>query len=240
MRHLSLIGLAGAAWAMAGCLDHTTGPSGPDTALALHFDSLSAEASAGSQENRVAALDLVLRSLADGAIPGTLILSTGPDAHDTATYNTATWSSATLKAVAGGDSVTDSLNVFLGWRGADADTMVVLRTGDTKLAPQVQSELARLGLTNGLVTSDTTDTLTSGGFITGNTVAVADSGSIAEGSAIFGAACAFVSVSSLANDASAARCNRELLLWTFGVRFSPSVRLALTTPSYSPGVVVQR
>lgn len=240
MRQLSLVALAGAALATAGCVDHITQPAGPNTSLALHFDSLSVQATAASQQNRAAALDLVLRSLADGAIPGTIILSTGTGAHDTATYNTATWSTATVVAKSTGDTVTDSLIVFVGWRGADADTMAILRVGDTKMAPQVQSELATLGLVNHLVNSDTTDTATSAGFVTANTVAVADSGKIQGQFGIFGAACAFVSVSSLANDSSARQCNRELLVFDFGVRFSLANRLALSSPGYSPGVVVQR
>lgn len=224
---------------MVGCVDHITQPSGPDTAAALHFDTLSAQATASDQLNRAAALDLVLRTLADGGIPGTLILSTGPTKQDTATYNTVTWSAADVVALATHDSVTDSLVVFIGWRGTNADTMAVLRVGDTKMAPQVQSELAKLGLTNHLVTADTTDTLTSGAFVTGNTVAVADSGSIAGGFSFFGAPCVYVPVTSVVNDHSAAQCNRELLQWQFGVRFSPSVFLGLTPASYSPGVVVQ-
>lgn len=240
MRHLRLLALAGAGWAMVGCLDHITQPAGPNTSQAHHFDSLSAEATASQQLNRAAALDLVLRTLSDGGLPGTLILSTGPAKQDTATYNTLTWSMASLIAKPTGDSVTDSLVVFVGWRGADADTMAVLRVGDTKMAPQVQSELATLGLTNHLVTSDTTDTLTSAAFVTGNTVAVADSGAIAGGFGVFGSPCVYVPVASVANDASAAQCNRELLLWQFGVRFSPSIFLGLTAASYSPGVVVQR
>lgn len=235
MRHLSLVALAGAAWALAGCHDSIPGITGPDTALALHFDSLSAQASAASEPNRQAALNLALRALADGAIAGTLILSTGSGTKDTATYNTVSWAAADLITKATSDSVTDSLIVFVGWRGANADTMVVLRSGDPKLAPQVQSELATLGLTTGLAT----DTLTSAGLITGNTVAVADSGSVGGQFGIFGAACRFVTVTSIVNDASATQCNRELLLWQFGVRFSPSAALALSTADYSPGVVIQ-
>jgi hypothetical protein len=225
---------------MVGCLDHITQPSGPDTTLALHFDSLSAQASAATQENRVAALDLLLRALADGAIPGTIILSTGAGASDTATYSTATWGAANLVVRSTGDSVTDSLVVFLGWRGVNADTMVVIRSGDPTIAPQVESELATLGLTHRIATSDSTDSLTSAGFVAGNVVAVADSGAISGGFGVFGAACAYVPVSSIANDATSAQCNRELFLWTFGVRFSLSTRLGLATPSYSPGVAVQR
>lgn len=225
---------------MAGCLDHTTAPSGPNTALALHFDSLSAQATGASQANRAAALNLVLRTLADGGLPGLIILSTGPGKQDTATYNTITWSQASLLVKSTGDSVTDSLMVFIGWRGADADTMAVLRVGDTKMAQPVQSELATLGLVQRIATSDSTDTVTSAGLVIGNTVAVADSGSIKGNFGVFGSTCVFVTVNSIASDAGAAQCNRELLQWQFGVRFSPSVFLALPTPNFSPGVVVQR
>jgi len=222
---------------MAGCLDHITQPSGPETSLAFHFDSLSAQASAATQENRVAALDLVLRALADGAIPGTIILATGPGAHDTATYNTASWGAA---RIAHGDSLTDSLIVIFGWRGANADTMVVFRSGDTGMAPQVESELATLGLRSRIATSDSTDSLTSAAFVSGNTVTVADSGAITSAFGVLGAPCAFVTVGSIGNDATAAACNRELFAWMFGVRFSSSTRLGLTTQSFSPGVVVQQ
>ena len=238
MRYLSLVAIAGAAWALAGCHDSVPGPSGPDTALALHFDSLTAQANVASQANRAAALDLVLRALADGTLAGTLILSTGPGAHDTATYHTATWGAANLVTKSTTDSVTDSLIVFVGWRGTNADTMVVIRSGDTKLAPQVQSELSTLGLTSHLVTSDTTDTLTSSAFVTGNTVAVADSGSIQGEFGVFGSACTFVHVTSIANDNDGTQCNRELFFWQFGLRFSPSTTLGLPTAAYSPGVVV--
>jgi len=224
---------------MAGCLDHiSTGPTGPVTAVAFHFDSLSAQASAATQENRVAALDLVLRALADGAIPGILILSTGSTGKDTATYNTVGWGAATVNA--SGDSLTDSLMLFLGWRGANADTMVVIRSGDTRMSPQVQAELATLGLTSRIATSDSTDSLTSAGFVIGNTVAVADSGVVASGFGVIGAACAFLTVASVTNDATAAACNRELYTWVFGLRFSPSTRLGLATQSFSPGVVVRQ
>lgn len=226
---------------MAACLDKAPTPAGPETTLALHFDSLSAQASAATQPNRVAALNLILRTVADGGIPGRLILSIGAGAHDTATYNTATWGAATLAASASAqDSLTDSLIVFLGWRGDNADTIVVLRNGDPRIVPQVGSELATLGLTSRIATSDSTDSLTSAGFIVGNTVVVADSGAISGSFGIFGTACQFTTVSSIVNDASDHVCDRELFGWTFGVRFSPSTRLGLSTASYSPGVVVEQ
>jgi hypothetical protein len=232
MRHLSLVALAGAAWALAGCHDNAPVILGPDTALALHFDSLSAQASAASQPNRVAALDLTLRALADGAIPGTVIVSTGATAHDTATYNNVTWSQANLKAIATGDSVTDSLLVFLAWRGTNADTIVVVRTGHSNLAQQVQAELATLGIATALPG----DSLASGALVTGNTVAVADSGKVEGDFGIFGAPCKFVSVSSITND-TGVQCNREIMFWEFALRFSPSNTWGLNATS-SQGVVI--
>lgn len=240
MRQLRLLAFVGAAWALTACHDTISQPAGPDTALALHFDSLSAQANAASLPNRVAALDLILRALADGTLPGTLILSNGLGNKDTITYNTASWSVANVITKPGGDSVTDSLIVFLGWRGGNADTMVVLRSGDTKLAPQVESELSTLGLLAHLAPSDTTDTLTSAGLVTGNAVAVADSGFVRGAFGVFGAPCKFVTVTSVTNDQAEKQCNRELLQWDFGVRFSPSARLGLTTQAFSPGVVLVR
>ena len=241
MRHLSLVALAGATWAVAGCHDTLPGPVGPDTAIALHFDSLSAQANAASQPNRLAALDLALRALADGTIPSTLILTTGTGAHDTATYTLVTWSLADLVQKATSDSVTDSLLVLVAWRNANADTMVVVRSGDVGVAPEIQGELATLGLT-GHLTSGTADTLTSGALVTGNTVALADSGSVEGDFGIFGASCSFVSVSSIRND-SGTQCNREEFLWQWTLRFSPSVTWSLSgslgaSPAYSPGVVI--
>jgi hypothetical protein len=233
MRHLSLVALAGAAWALAGCHDNTPVILGPDTAVALHFDSLSAQAHAASQPNRVAALDLALRALADGAIPSTLKISMGTTGNDTATYNTVSWSQATLKAIATGDSVTDSLLVFLGWRGANADTIVVARTGHSNLAPQVQAELATLGIATALPT----DSLASGALVIGNTVAVADSGSVEGDFGIFGAACRFIAVSSIANDNNGVQCNREIVFWQFALRFSPSNTWGLNAIG-SQGVVI--
>jgi hypothetical protein len=236
---MRLVALA-MAGVLVGCLHDDTKILGADTPLALHFDSLSAQASASSQENRVAALNLALRAIADGTTPGTLILSNGLGAKDTATYTTVSWTMASvlLNSTTQTDSVKDSLLVFVGWRGVNADTMIVARTGDPGIAPQVQSELAILGLANHLVTSDTTDTVTSGALVGGNTVAVADSGSIEGDFGVFGAVCAFVTVSSIANDnVSGEQCNRELLLWQFGLRFSPSVRWSLPS-GYSSGVVV--
>jgi hypothetical protein len=236
MRLVAVFGVC----ALSGCLhDDSAKVLGPDTAIALHFDSLSAQASASSQENRVAALNLALRAMADGTTPGLLILSNGLDAKDTATFTTVSWTMASVVTNSSApDSVKDSLLVFVGWRGANADTMVVVRSGNPGLAPQVQSELAILGLANHLVTSDTTDTVTSGALVAGNTVAVADSGAIEGDFGVFGAVCEFVTVSSIANDnVSGQTCNRELLLWQFGLRFSPSVRWSLSS-GYSPGVVV--
>ena len=233
MRHLSLVALAGAAWAFAGCHDNVPVTSGPDTALALHFDSLSAQANAASQPNRVAALNLALRALADGAIPSTLKISTGATAQDTATFNSVSWSQATLKAIATGDSVTDSLLVFLGWRGPNADTIVVARAGHSNLAPQVQAELATLGIAAALPT----DSLASGALVTGNTVALADSGKVEGDFGIFGARCTFIAVSSIANDNNGVQCNREIIFWEFALRFSPSTRWGLNATS-SQGVVI--
>ncbi len=237
MRLVAVVGVC----ALAGCLhDDSAKVLGPDTPLALHFDSLSAQASASSQANRVAALNLALRAIADGTTPGLLILSNGLGAKDTATYTTVSWTMANVavNATAQTDSVKDSLLVFVGWRGANADTMIVVRTGDPGIAPQVQSELAILGLANHLVDTSAADTVTSGALVAGNTVAVADSGSIEGDFGVFGAVCAFVTVSSIANDnVSGQMCNRELLLWQFGLRFSPSARWSLPS-GYSPGVVV--
>jgi hypothetical protein len=237
MRLVAVVGVC----ALAGCLhDDSTKILGPDTALALHFDSLSAQASASSQDNRVAALNLALRAIADGTLPGTLILSNGPDAKDTATFTTVSWTMASVVTNSSSqtDSVKDSLLVFVGWRGANADSMIVVRSGDPGLAPQVQSELSALGLANHLVDTSAADTLTSGALVAGNTVAVADSGSVEGDFGVFGAVCAFVTVSSIANDnVSGQQCNRELLLWQFGLRFSPSLRWSLPS-GYSPGVVV--
>jgi hypothetical protein len=233
MRYLSLVALAGSAWALAGCHDNTPVITGPDTALALHFDSLSAQASAASQPNRVAALDLALRALADGAIPSTVIVSMGGTARDTATYTAVSWSQATLKAIATGDSVTDSLLVFLGWRGANADTIVVARSGHSKLAPQVQAELATLGIATALPT----DSLASGALVTGNTVAVADSGAAEGDFGVFGTPCKFTAVSSIANDNNGIQCNREIIFWAFALRFSPSKIWGLHATA-SQGVVI--
>jgi hypothetical protein len=232
MRQLTLVALVGS-FALAACHDNFPKIAGPDTALALHFDSLSAQANTASQANRVAALDLMLRALADGTVPSTLILSTGPTAHDTATYTTVSWSTANVKATsATTDSITDSLIVFVGWRGDNADTMVVLRSGNPKLAQQVQAELGTLGLSTGLAS----DTAVAGALVTANTVAVADSGSIEGDFGIFGAVCEFVSVSSIVND-HGVQCNRELLQWQFGLRFSPAGRRGLRA-AFSPGVVI--
>jgi hypothetical protein len=237
MRLVAVVGVC----ALAGCLhDDSTKILGPDRPLALHFDSLSAQASASSQDNRVAALNLALRAIADGTLPGTLILSNGPGAKDTATFTTVTWTMASVltNSTSQTDSVKDSLLVFVGWRGANADSMIVVRSGDPGLAPQVQSELSILGLTNHLVDTSAADTLTSGALVAGNTVALADSGSVEGDFGAFGAVCAFVSVTAIANDdVSGQQCNRELLLWQFGLRFSPSLRWSLP-PGYSPGVVV--
>lgn len=236
MRLVAVVGVC----ALAGCLHDTTKILGPDTALALHFDSLSAQASASSQANRVAALNLALRAIADGTTPGTLILSNGLGAKDTATFTTVSWTMASVVVNSSqADSVKDSLLVFVGWRGANADTMVVVRSGDPGLAPQVQGELSILGLTSHLVIPGAAaDTVTSGALVAGNTVAVADSGSVEGDFGVFGAVCEFVTVSSIANDNVSGRmCNRELLLWQFGLRFSPSVRWSLPS-GYSPGVVV--
>ena len=225
--------------AVAGCHDTIPAPSGPDVMLALHFDSLSAQANAASQTIRLAALDLALRALADGTIPSSLVFSTGSSPQDVGTYNTVTWSTANVKAGSVNDSVTDSLLVLVGWRDANADTMIVIRSGDVTLAQQVQAELSTLGLTSHLVTSDKTDTVTSGALVTGNSVAVADSGSVEGDFGIFGASCLFVTVHSIANDNDGVQCNRELFLWNFALRFSPSVTWSLKgTTAYSPGVVV--
>ena len=235
MLQLSLVALAGAAWAIAGCHDTLPPPAGPDVMLALHFDSLSAQANAASQPIRVAALDLALRALADGTIPSGLVLSTGSSAQDVRTYNTVTWSAATLAPGSQTGAVIDSLLVLVAWRNANADTMIVIRSGDLTLAPRVQAELSTLGLTSHLVA----DTVTSGALVTGNTVAVADSGSVEGDFAIFGASCLFVTVHSIANDNDGTQCNRELFLWNFGLRFSPSVTWSLKgTTAYSAGVVV--
>ena len=232
MRHLSLVALAGAAWTLAGCHDTTPTIPGPDTVLALHFDSLTAAAHIASQTNREAALDLALRALADGATPSAVLMLTGPTAQDTAVYNTVSWSQASVVVGATADSITDSLTVFVGWRGTNADTMVVLRTGHTKLAPQVQSELATLGIATALPS----DSLESGALVTGNTVAPADSGAVEGDFSVFGAPCQFVTVSSLVND-HAFQCDRDLIIWKFTLRFSPSVKWGLNT-TYSQGVVV--
>jgi hypothetical protein len=214
-----------------GCPNDTPVISGPDTALALHFDSLSAQAKAASQLNRVAALDLVLRALADGALPGTVIVSKGATPHDTATFGSVSWTQASVKTLATGDSVTDSLLVFLGWRGTNADTIVVARTGHPNLAPQVEAELATLGIATALPT----DSLVSGALVTGNTVTVADSGSVEGDFGVFGLPCRFISVSSIANDNSM-QCDREILFWEFALRFSPST-WGLNATS-SQGVVI--
>jgi len=236
MRLVAAVGVC----ALAGCLHDTTQILGADKALALHFDSLSAQASASSQGNRVAALNLALRAIADGTTPGTLILANGSGAKDTATFTTVSWTMARVvtNSSTQTDSVTDSLLVFVGWRGANPDTMIVVRSGDPGLAPQVQSELSALGLSNHLVDSSAADTVTSGALVAGNTVAVADSGSVEGDFGVFGAVCEFVTVTSIVNDnTSGQQCNRELLLWQFGLRFSPSVTWSLPQ-GYSPGVVV--
>ena len=234
MRLVAIVG----ACALAGCNDTIPGPLPPNTQLTLHFDSLSAQASAASQPNRVAALNLALRSLADGTLPGLLVFSTGPGGTDTVTFTTVTWSAATVLTVGQATTVTDSLLVLVGWRGANADSMLVVRSGDPALAPQVQSELSTLGLTaTHLVTSDTTDTATSAALVGGNAVTVADSGAVEGDFGVSGTNCQFTTVSSVQNDKAASQCMRELVLWQFGLRFSPASRLRLQ-PGYSPGIVV--
>jgi hypothetical protein len=103
-----------------------------------------------------------------------------------------------------------------------------VRAGDPTLAPQVESELATLGLAGSVATP--------AALVIGNTVTVADSGAIQGDYGFFGAVCAFVTVTSVTND-NGDQCDREYFLWQFGLRFSPSVYWNLAS-SYSPGVVI--
>jgi hypothetical protein len=232
MRHLRLAGLLGAV-AVGACVDSLPPASKPDTALALHFDTLTAEANSAGQPNRVAALDLTLRTLADGANPALVALTTG-SASDSAMYSSVVWSIATAKVdAAGQDSVTDSLMVFLAWRTSTPDTIVVARLGDLSLAtPEVEDELATLGLT----TSMANNSGASGALVIGNTVSLADSGRVSGGYAVLGGLCQYVTVTSIANDYGTS-CNTELFDWSFSLRFSPSDVWGLSAGA-SQGIVI--
>jgi hypothetical protein len=236
MRHLSLAGVFGAL-ALAACQDIVPAPSGANTGMAEHFDSLSAQASAASQDNRAAALDLALHALADGAKPGSMLITTTA-AIDTATYSTIVWSEASVIQQATSDSVTDSLVVLVGWRGTNADSILVIRAGHPGFAPTIQSELATLGLTTGLPQ----DSLASAALVTGgNTVTLADSGVVNAVFGVAGSSCAFITVTSISNDSntSDAGCDYVLIDWGFSLLFSPSEVWSLAAGA-SPGVVVLR
>jgi hypothetical protein len=237
MRHLSLAGIA-AVWALAACHDTLPGPSGPNHTLAAHFDSLSAQATAASQDNRAAALDLGLHAIADGGTPGSIRFTTGTAATDTAAYFTIVWSTAKIIQRPSGDTVTDSLLVLFAWRGTNADTILIVRAGHPGLATNIQSELATLGLTIGLPQ----DSLASAVLITtGNTVAPADSGSTNAQFGVLGSPCSFIVVASVTNDSNSngATCEYVLTDWAFTLRFSPSVLWSLAGGA-SPGVVLLR
>jgi hypothetical protein len=236
MRHLSLAGLFGAV-ALAACNDSIPLPSGPSKSLAAHFDTLSAQATAASQDNRAAALDLALHALADGGQPGSIKITT-QQTVDTATYTTIVWSEASVVALTNSDSVTDSLIVLVGWRGTNADSILVIRAGHPGLAVNIQGELATLGLTTGL----TQDSLASAALVTGgNTVTLADSGVVNSTFGAAGSLCQFITVSSVTNDSNAADagCEYVLIDLGFSLLFSPSDVWSLAAGA-SPGVVILR
>jgi hypothetical protein len=232
MRLLRLAALASIS-AVAACHDTIPQPAGPDTPLALHFDTLAGQASAGSQASRSAALDLVLRTLADGADPTMVNLSTGT-AGDTSSFSTVTWSVATAKVNAEGqDSVTDSLMVFVAWRGLNPDTIVVGRLGDPTLAPQEQAELETLGIATS-VPADTGGG--AGALVIGNAVSLANSSTITGGYEVLGGLCQYITVTSIANDEGTA-CSKEIFSWSFDLRFSSSNVWGLVA-GVSQGVVI--
>lgn len=226
MRFMSLATVV-AICVLAACHDTLPGPSGPNTTLAAHFDSLSAEATAASEPNRAAALDLGLHALADGGQAGSIRFTTGATAADTESYFTIVWSTANVHVAATGDSLTDSLMVLFAWHGTNADSILVVRVGHPSLATAgVQAELATLGLTTNLPQ----DTLGSAALITGgNNAAPADSGSTSAEFGALGSACTFITVASITNDNSAkgATCQYVLVEWAFTLRFSPSVLWSL-------------
>jgi hypothetical protein len=231
MRYLCLAGLAGIS-VLSACNDSLPPAPGPDTALAYHFDTLAAEASAASQLNRAAALDMALRAIADGAIPDTVRLLVG-SASDTVKYATVSWSIANaIVDASGDDSVADSLMVFLAWRTSSPDTIFVARVGDPTLSDLVQAELETLGLTVNM----RGDSGASGALVTGNTVTLADSGNVAAGYDVAGEPCPFVNVSSVTNDDGTA-CSREIIDWSFTLRFSPSSVWSISAAA-SQGVVI--
>jgi hypothetical protein len=241
MRRLNLVLAAASVGLVAACHDTTVQPTGPDHTKIQHFDSLSAQAKAAGQTNRVAALDLMLRTLADGGIVGSDQITTGAGAGNFLIYSSLAWSIATevVKPGTNVDSVTDSLMVLTAWSGANADTMLVVRVGNPKLAQQVKTELATLGLTAAMprFASDTVkgDTVSSAAIVVGNTVIPADSGGVSASYAIFGSGCVFVDVTSVQND-KGTQCVRELFDFTFDLRFSPSISWGLM--SNAPGVVI--
>jgi hypothetical protein len=240
MRYLNLVVVAAGLALVAACHDTTIQPPGPDNTRVQHFDSLSAKAKAAGQTNRVAALNLTLRTLADGAIAGSNEIKTGSQANDFVIYRTAVWSLATEVVRQPADSITDSLMVFTSWSGANADTILVVRVGNPKLQQQVNAELATLGLTTTHLTSDTVtaDTVTSAALVVGDVVFPADSGIISASYAVFGSACSFVTVQSVTND-SGTQCAREVFDWNFDLRFSPSVRWGLSQTT-AAGIVIVR
>lgn len=234
MRYLRLAVLAGLS-AVAACNDKVPGPTGPNTSLAFHFDSLSSAATKASENNRATALNLALRVMADGGYPGLVKIADGTKT-DTATYETIAWSIASVVQKGTVDSVTDSLMVIVGWRGINADSLIVLRVGTTGLAPNVQNELATLGLTfNGL----SGDSLVSAALVTGNnTVTLADSGAVTAQYGVLGQNCEFITVTSIANDSgSGTSCQLVLIDWGFTLRFSPSSLWGVQAVA-SPGVVI--
>jgi hypothetical protein len=237
MRHLRLTAagaLAGMA-VLAACNDSTPTPSGPDTAEAFHFDSLAFEASSSSEQNRVAALDLALRALADGGTPGTLQLTTSQTSAPES-FSAVAWSAANVVQTSTADSATDSVMVIVAWRDLNADSMLVIRTGHASLFPPVQSELATLGLT-GILSGDS---LQAAAIVSGNTVTLADSGLVNAQFGVLGAGCSFITVASVTNDSgSGANCDLALIDFAFALRFSPSALWGLNAGA-SPGVVILR
>ena len=229
MRRLSLAGVA----ALAACHDSTVSPSGPDRPLAAHLDSLSAQATSASQLNRAAALDLALRAIADGSLPGTLQITTSLTSAP-ASFTAVAWSEAHVILKNGVDSVADSLMVFVAWRGLTADSMLVIRAGHPGLAPNVQAELETLGLTGAL----SGDSLASAALVSGNVVTLADSGTVNGLYGILGSLCSYITVSSIGNDSgSGSACQLALLDVAFALRFSPSTLWGLNAGA-SPGVVI--
>jgi hypothetical protein len=216
---------------------HTDIPSAPgvDAKAAAHFDSLVAQATAAGQPKRAAALQIALRSLADGANASALFQVTAGGHTDSAfTMGTITWSTATVRLLASGvDSVTDSLLVQTAWRGINADTIIVTRVGNAlALAGPIQPQLTTLGLS-------TTDSVKAVFVGSTDSAAVADSGTLSASFAILGTPCVYTTVQSTGNDsATQGTCDRVGTFWKFDLHFGPT-RFGVASGG-SPGIVIIR